>query len=158
MYRRVLQCKNRRKGRKTASDKNCLVRMCQSLQQFSYRCIQGTNRCIQGTWLCLANIWNKWAMYLWYRVKFGIALWMTVDMVLDGFQSEKYYTNSGFWNATWVNDTRPICALVTDENIDCKLRLSGWYFAGSLASWIIPPFIYATALTWMKFQVNICNS
>ena len=97
-------------------------------------------------------------MYLWYRVKFGIALWMTVDMVLDGFQTKKYHMNSGFWNATWVNDTRPICALVTDENIDCKLRLSGWYFAGSLASWIIPPFIYATALTWMKFQVNICNS
>ena len=37
------------------------------------------------------------------------AIWMTVDIPLDGLQSHMYRTASAFWDSDWELDERPFC-------------------------------------------------
>ena len=54
---------------------------------------------------------------------------------------EIFNTSCGPWNKTTKTIT-----------LNCKLRLSGAYFACSLACWLLPPMVFGSLLTYMNHE------
>ena len=103
-----------------------------------------------------------------------LAVWTTVDMLLDGRQTLVFKTNSPDWHpqgfhtntkfcnetilkACWKDPDSEECdsaVVMNDLNVmelNCKLRLNAAYYELSLACWMTPPLLFATAWVWMKW-------
>ena len=107
-----------------------------------------------------------------------LAIWTTVDMLLDGRQTHVFKTNSPDWNPQGFHNNTAFCdettleacwedfksdecdgaVFMNDLNImelNCELRLNAAYFELSLACWMTPPLLHATVSVWIKLQVSL---
>ena len=69
------------------------------------------------------------------------------DTMADHEDGAVINTDCGKWNTTTETIT-----------LNCKLRLNGAYFACSLACWLLPPVVFGSFLTYMKFEVVVLVS
>ena len=107
-----------------------------------------------------------------------LAVWTTIDMLLDGRQTHVFKTNSPDWNPQGFHNNTTFCdetilkacwedlnsrecdgaVFMNDLNVmqlNCELRLNAAYFELSLACWMTPPLLFATAWVWIKFGTEV---
>ena len=115
-----------------------------------------------------------------------LAIWMIADQVFDGLQSHTYKMFSVYWNEEWGelkpcnetqlkecwdhihNTTEADGSVIETEcgpwdtttktiTLNCKLLLHWAYFACSLTCWFLPPLVFGSCLTYIKYKVRTQN-
>ena len=134
--------------------------------------------CIVRAYQTLLNsIGSYLERYGWVAkwVTLFLAIWTTVDMLLDGRQTHVFKTFSPFWHSQGFDNTTPVCKEtvlkacwddplsakcngtlvitgpdIADAELQCRIELHPAYFSLSLVCWVLPPVLFATTWVWIK--------